>query len=250
MNNTFGVAAAACVLYMSSTAIAGEWHSATVPAQDDAMQAAANAPKARSGRKGTTTMNHRAERISTIALEFPNTRPESDPVTLRRLQIELLDVAQGLLGTRDLTKRIHQPSFHPNGPRLLNTPNLDGAYAELSPNAAGYWPTTVYEMAHETIHMLNPTVSYTNCLEEGVAVAFSEYALALYGLPHFRTTFETYRRALELVSDLPGGPFEFAKRARVASGALNKVTLQQLTRLAPSHDPDKLRMLASTCITR
>jgi hypothetical protein len=185
-----------------------------------------------------------------MIVEFPNTRPESEPSTLWLLQTELLNVAQGLLGKRDLTKHIYQPSFHPAGPHLRNTPNLDGASVELSPNAAGYWPSTVYEMAHETVHLLNPTVSHTNWLEEGVAVAFSQHALALYGLPIFPVIFDTYRRALELVSDLPGGPFEFAKAARAVAGALNQVTFEQLAGLAPSHDSGKLQMLASTCVPR
>jgi hypothetical protein len=185
-----------------------------------------------------------------MIVQFPNTRPESEQSTLWLLQTELLDVAQDLLGERDMTKRIYPPSFHPTGPRLRNTPNLDGAFAELSPNAAGYWPTALYEMAHETVHLLDPTVSYTNWLEEGVAVSFSQHALALYGLPLFPISFDTYRRALELVSDLPGGPFEFAKAAREVAGALNQVTFEQLAALAPSHDSGKLQLLASTCIPR
>jgi len=185
-----------------------------------------------------------------MIVEFPNTRPESEPSTLFLLQTELLDIAEGLLGKRDLKKRICRPSFHPTGPHLRNTPNLDGAFVELSPNAAGYWPTTLYEMAHETVHLLDPTVSHTNWLEEGVAVAFSQYALALYGLPIFPVTLDTYRQALELVSELPGGPFEFAKAARAVAGALNRITFEQLAGLAPSHDSSKLQTLASTCVPR
>ena len=44
----------------------------------------------------------------------------------------------------------------------------------MSDNGRFYWPTVVYELAHETVHLLNPVfLGEANYLEEGVAVAFS-----------------------------------------------------------------------------
>jgi hypothetical protein len=104
---------------------------------------------------------------------FPSGRPDANPVGVWSVQQDLLARAQRLLGPRDETKQIFQPVFSPGGPHLINTPACDGAFAALSMEAANYWPTLVYELAHETVHLMDPTVGPTNWLEEGVAVLFS-----------------------------------------------------------------------------
>ncbi len=183
-------------------------------------------------------------------MQFPATRPDADAVLLWRLQNELLLLVEGLLGPRDGTKQIYQPVFQENGPNLRNTPNLDGAFAELSPNAGGYWPTAVFELAHETVHLLNPIVNYTNWLEEGVAVAFSLHALVRYGLAQQLPTLPTYAQALKLVQELPGGAFAAPGSARLAAGALNAVTSGHLQAAAPTHPPQKVALLVSQCVPR
>ena len=105
-----------------------------------------------------------------MKLSFSPERPEHCPAGVWAIQQELLARAEALLGQRDRSKIICQPIFVENGP---NTPDLSGAFAALSMRAAGYWPTVVYELAHETVHLLNPVEGYTNWLEEGVAEAFA-----------------------------------------------------------------------------
>ena len=100
------------------------------------------------------------------------TEPLNDPVGLWSLQLELMSTAEAVLGPRDSSKRIYQPQFTDNGPLLRNTPAMDGAYVELSRAGQSYWPTVAFEMAHETVHLLNPVAGDANNLEEGVAVAF------------------------------------------------------------------------------
>ena len=183
-------------------------------------------------------------------MPFPLTQPNAEPVFLWSLQNDLLALAERNLGSRDLSKTIYQPTFAPDGPRLINSPTLDGAFAQLSMNAAGYWPTAVFELAHETVHLLNPTVGYTNWLEEGIAVAFSAIALVNYNLPVIRPNLATYVEALTLVQDLPGGAFLTARRAREVAGALSSVTYEQLAEIAPDHNNDKLRQLTARCVPR
>jgi hypothetical protein len=166
------------------------------------------------------------------------------------MQCYLLEVAESLLGPRDNSKKIYQPNFHENGPLLRNTPNFDGAFVQLSHNAAYYWPAVVFEMAHETVHLLNPTVQYTNWLEEGVAVSFSLHALAHFGLPTQSITMLTYQEAHALVRTLPGGEFAVAKSARASAGALHAVTVDHLLSIVPKHDSAVLEKLASQCIPR
>ncbi len=138
-----------------------------------------------------------------MAILLPNTIPEHDQEGLLKLQEALLELAEQLLGDRDKSKIIYQPDFDVNGPYINNTPNLDGASARLSPNSKLYWPTVVYEMAHEIIHLLNPIVGYTNWLEEGIAVKFSIFAQNEPNLhPIQQPISGPYFDALELVNTL------------------------------------------------
>ena len=82
--------------------------------------------------------------------------PREDPSALWSVQLQLLSLAEDTLGPRDISKVIYQPIFTDHDPNIRNTPNLDGAFAELSRNAEGYWPTVAKELAHETVHLLNP----------------------------------------------------------------------------------------------
>ena len=102
--------------------------------------------------------------------------PGKEPSALWSVQLQLLKLAEDTLGPRDASKTICQPVFTDHDPNIRNTPNLDGAFAELSRYAEGYWPTVVNELAHETVHLLNPKPGVGTWLSEGVAVGFSNYA--------------------------------------------------------------------------
>ncbi len=164
-----------------------------------------------------------------------STKPKDDPVALWSLQQTLLPMAEHLLGPRDSTRKIYQPAFCEAGPFIRNTPDMDGAFATLSLNAAGYWPTAVFELAHETVHLLNPIPGGTNFLEEGIAVAFSHIAMQRYGQQPFeQNATPPYAEALRLVRSLPPDIFPAAKSIRSDVGALSKVTLRDLERMFPA----------------
>ena len=162
------------------------------------------------------------------------------------MQSHLLKLAEDTLGQRDASKLICQPTFADVGPHIRNKPNLDGAFAELSRNAEVYWPTTVYELAHETVHLLNPKPGVGNWLAEGIAVAFSVYAQRRYNSGPQRINEQSYRRALQLVSELPDGPLAAGRRIRATCGSLDNATQSILDTLFPSADPE---MLAELCQT-
>ena len=144
------------------------------------------------------------------------TRPDAAPTALWRLQLDLIDIAQGLLGTRDLTQQVFRPSFADAGPHLMIRANNDGAWCELSTSAGGSWPLTIHQMAHESVHLLNPGLAGTaNTLEEGVAVMFSQYASTFFGLPPLQPTVPAYVEALELFQGLPRW---FRDRSKSTSG--------------------------------
>lgn len=176
-------------------------------------------------------------------MQLPETRPRDDPGTLGALQVELMSVAQSILGPRDTSKQVCQPQFTDDGPCIRNTPDLDGAFAELSRTAECSWPLVVFQMAHETVHLLNPIPGNTNNLEEGVAVAFSLYVQPSYGIS-VRPSSEAYVQVFHLAGMLPSEPLEAARHLRNRVGALSDVTAVDLEELFPSVDRVTTRKLA------
>ncbi|WP_195741998.1 hypothetical protein [Methylobacillus flagellatus] len=184
-------------------------------------------------------------------MQLPTSVPEADSSSLWSLQNILLNWAEELVGMRDQSKKIYQPQFHENGPNIRNTPSFDGAFSELSYASKNYWPTVVYEMAHETIHLLNPMAGYTNWLEEGVAVEFSIYAQQQFNLTSIQSPHSgPYHEALNMVRLLPSGTFCAARHVRDAVGSLGSVTFEQLCDLFPNHDLKDLHKLSEQCIPR
>ena len=169
--------------------------------------------------------------------------PGQDPSALWTMQRQLLSLAEDVLGPRDVSKTICQPTFVAGGPRIRNTSNPDGAFAELSLKAKGYWPTALMELAHETVHLLNPKKGNGTWLEEGIAVAFSRYSEQRYGLDNQYIGMDSYRRALELVSRLPPDPLVAGRLIREACETLNNATESIVMTLFPCADSETLTEL-------
>lgn len=162
-------------------------------------------------------------------MNLPNTEPQHDRETLNALQDSLLKLAVELFGPRDLSFLILPPQFTPDGPQTRFTEPPVGVYAELSENARVWWRAAVYELAHESVHLLDPvTRGNANYLEEGVAVFFSKIAEALYGFPAQPTKPWSYEYAIKLVSGLPGGVPHAAKHIRQTLGKFSAVTPEGL----------------------
>lgn len=176
-------------------------------------------------------------------MKLPETNPRDDPEGLWALQQELLMRAEFALGPRDASKKIYQPVFTDSDfPFITNTPNFDGAFVEMTRAAELSWSEVVFEMAHETVHLLNPIAGSANCLEEGVAVAFSMGVQPVYSvciLPRIKS----YLYALRLVCMLAGDPLEAGRLIRQRVGALSDATVQDLAKLFPSVDGTVLSKL-------
>lgn len=184
-------------------------------------------------------------------MQFPDLLPRDNAPAVWTFQSELLSEVEQLLGKGDSTKTICQPTFEADGPRVRNSENLDRAWAELSIAASGYWPTLVYELAHETVHLLDPIAGPTNWLEEGIAVAFSIYAQNTRNLSLISPqTQSNYGIALDLANELPGGPFDFGKAVRCRFGNLHGFSGEDLISLFPALARANAHRLAETCIPR
>lgn len=191
-------------------------------------------------------------------MNLPTTLPVDDPEGLWALQLHLLRIAENIFGPRDSTLRsyrpqlgqsesftiltgmeICRPKFTDDGPQVNFDFDSKRVFAELSRNGERYWPTVLYELAHETIHLLNPgTLGTANYLEEGVAVAFAIYAQMWYSIARIQTPEEgsKYECAFRLVSALPGPLLTNASRIRSDVGRFDAAKRQDLERLFPDVD--------------
>ena len=177
-------------------------------------------------------------------MQLPSTMPRDDPAALWNLQMLLLATAEAMLGSRERTKRVCQPRFTDHDqPLLRHTPDQQGAYVELARNAECTWSLTIFQMAHETIHLLSPIVGDAKNLEEGVAVEFSLYVQPLFGIS-VQPDNSAYLQALQLVRMLPGGPLQAARQIRDRLGSLEAATAQNLLGLFPSVDEAVAESLA------
>lgn len=183
------------------------------------------------------------------AIAFPKQRPDQSPSEVWRLQNLLLHIVESLLGPRE-AKRICQPVFSGAVPHIVNTPDFTGVFAALTNNAAGYWPTTVYELAHETVHLLNPIAGCTNYLEEGVAVAFSVNMSEVLGGQRQTPTLESYQEAWRLVQELSKDVFPAAKAIRAQCRGLSQATVEDLNLLFPNRKIELLQKLVAQCVPR
>jgi hypothetical protein len=169
---------------------------------------------------------------------------------VRALQLELLVKAEQDLGTRSTNYSIGEPRYDQDGPRLRFSSDRLAVWAELSLNAAGYWPTLVFELAHETVHLLDPVQGHTNFLEEGIATAFQLLVAPGISGIEIPVMFPIYLDALRLVESLPVSPIEVGRLVRARWGALAMVSMAQLQAIFPASDLAILEKLATTCVPR
>jgi hypothetical protein len=167
--------------------------------------------------------------------------PRESPGTLWSMQSLLLLEAQRLLGPRDRTKMIYQPQLDArSAPVLMHDSRGIGAFATLTKGAGERWDTCIFELAHETVHLLDQPRAAT-VLEEGAAVIFSLYACKLLRAERFRGKATRlgdhdrrvgYARAAALVERIPGG----VRALRVMAGGFSRINLSHLRAAGVSDD--------------
>lgn len=161
--------------------------------------------------------------------------PEDEPLNLRQVQEDIVQKAERLLGKRDSNYHLGTPEFDTTGPFVRVIPK-QWAAAILSRNAAGYWPSAIWELAYQCIHLLDPTIEKSNYLEEGIAALFQEQAAPTLTQSQQQAPDKLthYLHAKNLVGRLPVGPFEAAKKLRRHRGALSSITVSDLQTLFPN----------------
>jgi hypothetical protein len=169
----------------------------------------------------------------------------ADPLdAVGRTQTALLGCAENLLGPRDTRYALLPPVCADGGPRLRFTPDETSVFVELSLNARGYWPTFVFEMAHEVVHLLNPQPGPTTLFEEGLATHFQCVVAPLFSGVEIALTVPTYAAARDAVLALSADPFTLAQRLRERCGSLRALSAADLLALCPAAHPDEAARLA------
>lgn len=186
----------------------------------------------------------------TLKIEFvyPNERPDLCPEKVWELQVKLDACAQQLFGERNPHKILLPPKFVADGPQIRNTPNLDGGYAELSPSAAGDWPLAIFQLAHETIHLLDPRPAYpigkgASWLEEGLAVNFSLTISKVFGQHSMKVGDKKYQTANNIFTRIGGDLYQRAKQIRSRSGHFSDASISDVLASSPTlpqHIAEKL----------
>jgi hypothetical protein len=159
------------------------------------------------------------------------------------LRDQMLALIESELGPRDASYDLAPFVFQPDGP-YIHFPAAMTAGIVLSPGAAHYWPTFIYETAHELVHLLNPVPFETTWFEEAVAMDVQLRLTPLLcgvDIPGYGP----WQRALEILRRTFESPAVEARRVREHCGAFANVTAEQLTALYPSADVADLAQLGS-----
>ncbi|MGN7442639.1 hypothetical protein [Pseudomonas lactis] len=185
-----------------------------------------------------------------LNLDFvrPDGRPDQCPEIMWELQLTLDNCAQQLFGKRSPDKVLLRPQFVKDGPRVWNTYEPVGGLAQLNLNAAGDWSLAIFQLAHETIHLLDPRPAYpvgigASWFEEGLAVNFSIAVSKEIGNPSIKVGDDKYNRANQLFSRIGGDLFHRAMQVRSRSGHFSDAKASDLLAVSPKlpeHIAEKL----------
>ncbi|EKY4874153.1 hypothetical protein QFY08_000035 [Vibrio alginolyticus] len=181
---------------------------------------------------------------------FSSSDPFSSPAAMLDLQHFMIAEAESRLGERDKLKAIVQPTFQDNPeakPCIMNRFTRDGAWAYLSVGSKVNWECAYFEIAHETVHLLDPVVGYTNYLEEGIAVFFAEEMQRVQGCILTNTDCPFYLRARWLVEQIPGNVFDTGRKIRNRCGSLGAAKSSDLMSLFPTLNQSISDELCSEC---
>lgn len=165
------------------------------------------------------------------------------------MQQALLTYAEHLFGPRSTQKNLCQPDFDEDGPFVRHTPSFDGAFADLSYGSKSSWSCAFYELAHETVHLLDPRgdrspLPSASFLEEAIATSFATNCQMIAGVtpsPHKGN----YSLAIEFAQKLGRDLNEVGKDIRQKHGHFSTVTASQLMEIAPECPEEAAKWLTS-----
>lgn len=168
-------------------------------------------------------------------LNLPSKLPSEDinaGVEAKRMIIEEME---SIFGKRDAAFTIDNDILYRAGVPMVWTYDEENKKCKvlLSNGCLTYWPCFIYEMAHESIHLLNPQPVAASYLEEGIAVWFSHYMMDKCGYKKHPPKGD-YKKALKLIELIKDTPPNIVKKIRNNFSNLTDISFAELRRLYPT----------------
>lgn len=198
------------------------------------------------------------------AAMMARTKPgtESTNPEMQAVRAALLAEAEERYGSRRSELKISQTLVFREGGPSTHYPLPGTVSIHLSPGAAESWGTAIYELAHETVHLLDSEYGnrYTNAFEEATACHFAEACVeaacpgymervrAYHQTIRVDPTFDRFLRHYEQAgNDLRtlGSPLDSKIHAiRASAASFRKIKLSDIQAVSPVDEEISLRLIA------
>ncbi len=179
-------------------------------------------------------------------LKLPSKLPYVDKSAGVEAKRMIIEEMESIFGQRDTAFTIDDDILYRAGSPMVWTYDQDKKRCRvlLSNGCLNYWPCFLYEMSHESVHLLNPQPASASFLEEGVAVWFSNYMMKKAGNGEHPATGK-YLTALNLISAIPDTPPEIVKKIRSSCKNLTDLTDVELMGVYPTLELEIAKELVS-----
>jgi hypothetical protein len=194
------------------------------------------------------------DRVDCNAMAEVPVHNDALPSLTRQLGL-FLEEAEALFGPRDRSFMLLGIEFT-DGPNRLVYPNTrhDQIIIQLSNESRDHRDQALFQLAHETVHVLSPVdVGTTTALEEGLATYFSLTApnfadptYAQRGEATLTGKFQAYRDALNDVRALLSVDRKVIGRIRRANRLFASITAKRLRKAAPHCSTEVANRLTRT----
>ena len=175
--------------------------------------------------------------------------------TANEVLTDLLEIAERQFGLRDGAWSVGAVQIHSNGPYLNPDRGRMVATVYVNPYVNNHLPNLFAQIAHETIHLLNPGPLTVNCLEEGIACIFQDQiVLERFGnaeLKHQLSYRDSgYKNAKSLVERLHAFDDNAFMLIRSRVGAFHRATPSDLIDLFADLTEEHATQLCTLCRPR
>ena len=165
---------------------------------------------------------------------------------------DILHLAEQEFGERDKSYTILGIEFVVSGrPQIWYPGNRKHIVIQLTKESLYDEFQAIYQLAHETIHLLSPSGnSNANILEEGLATYFSEYYLTSLGQINWKTTNQWQQRALDLTKPLLSIDKDIIYKVRKIEPTISHLTKDHFYQVNPNISEELLSKLCSKYIEK
>lgn len=147
---------------------------------------------------------------------------------------KILEEAQDKYGGRDKDYTILGFEFVKSNPQIWYPGNCKNIVIQLGIECMDDLPKAMFQLAHECIHVLSPTLNRgASILEEGLASYFSKKYVVDNFQVELNTNIEKYNKARELVQKLIDFNPDCIKNIRSICPKIKDITTDDLLRFVP-----------------